>query len=127
MNELLPVILGSGAISGIAVAIITALFNRRRIKAETTSLITAAAGGIVQNLQDDNVRLRGEVAKAEFREVRRKKAEKERDKEFRLQLQAHREHDLRIVEALRGAGIAIDDPPLLDFRDYEWDEELPTE
>lgn len=123
MAENLPLIIGSSGVTAVMVALITALFNRRKLKADTTSVITTAAGGIVQVLQTDNGRLRAENAKAEILRQRKERAERERDGKFRRQLEAHHRYDLKIVQALRSAGIEVDDPPALDFPDYEYSDD----
>src|SRR6478736_6583237 len=122
MGELLPVIIGSSGVTAVMVAVITALFNRGKLKADATSLITQAAGGLVTSLQADNVRLRTENTRNAQRRDRKESAERRRDNEFRRQLERHHEYDVQLVRQLRAAGIEVPDPPELDFPDYNFDD-----
>ena len=119
--EVLPIILGTTGVTGLVAVIVTAMFNRRKLKAETTDILTNAAGGIIKNLQDDNQVLREQQAKSGILEWRRSAAERARDATFRVALEAHYNYDLDLARALRDAGIEIADPPRITFPDYEYD------
>jgi hypothetical protein len=126
VSELLPVIIGSSGISALLATIATAFINRRKIKAEATSILTEAAGGIVQILQADNARLRADATRNDILRIRKDRAERERDDQFRLLLSRHHEYDVMLVQKLREAGIQVEDPPRLDFPPYAYTDEDVT-
>ena len=55
-------LLGSGAIVTIIVSVINAMFNRRKLGADTTKVITDAAAGTLRDLREDYARVRTENA-----------------------------------------------------------------
>lgn len=127
MIEYLPAIIGSSGVTALLVAVVSAVMNRRKIKAEATSILTEAAGGIVKILQEDNARLRAAAARSDLRQMRRDRAERERDEKFRQQLHQHHDYDVMLVTKLREAGIQVDNPPRLDFPEYTLDDDDVTE
>lgn len=120
-NSAIPLIISSSGVTAVFVAVFNSLFNRRKLKADTTAVLTTAAGGIVSILQTDNGRLRAENASIKTRAERKERAERERDANFRRQLSAHHKYDSMVAQKLREAGIQVDDPPQLEFPDYEYD------
>lgn len=64
-GELVLAILGSAGFTAIIGAIINAVFNRRKLSAEATQIITQAAAGTVENVMRDNTELRAKVDKLE--------------------------------------------------------------
>ncbi len=118
MIEQLPIIVGSSGVTALLVAVFSALVNRRKIKAEATSILTEAAGGIVQILQADNARLRADAKRQEVLRERRERAERDRDEQFRVLLREHHDYDMSLVQSLREAGIRVGNPPRLDFPEY---------
>lgn len=64
-QELLLAILGSAGFTAIIGAVINAIFNRRKLSAEATQIITQAAAGTVENVMKDNESLRAKVDKLE--------------------------------------------------------------
>lgn len=121
MSEVVT-LLGSGAVGAVVAAIINGFFNKRKLSAEATNIISQAAGGVVQNLQDDNTRLRAANALVSDRERRTRRAIRKRDEEFREILDEHRLWDMTVAEKLRKAGIDVPDPPNLIFPDFEMEE-----
>ena len=124
MNFLLNM-LGAGGIAGIAVVLINAVVNRRKLGAETSTLsasatetITRAASGVLHESREDNKRLREENVQQESRidvleaEVRELKLERQ---ESRRVLQMHAAWDALAIERVREAIPPItlpDAPPL---------------
>lgn len=121
-SEILPLILGSSGITAVVLAIMNAVFNRFKMKADATAVLTGAAGGLVTALQTDNGRLRAENAIIRSHAERKARAERARDAAFRRQLEAHHEYDVDIAKTLRQAGFDVPDPPVLEFPDYHYDE-----
>ncbi len=64
-GELVLAILGSAGFTAIIGAIINAVFNRRKLSAEATQIITQAAAGTVENVMKDNATLREKVDRLE--------------------------------------------------------------
>lgn len=124
LDDALPLIIGSSGITAVLAAVITATFNRKKLKADATSVIATAAGGIVQILQEDNARLRDEGNRRETMRQRREAAERRRDATFRQQLEYHHQYDLSVASKLRSAGFEMEDPPPLTFPDYEYSDDF---
>lgn len=117
--NLLISILGTGSVVAVISAIVNGFLNKRKLSAEATSIITQAAGGIVQNLQDDNTRLRTVNTKIEARYNRSVRSIRQRDEIFRVRLTEHMKWDELVAEKLRGLGIEIIDPPKLVLPDLD--------
>lgn len=64
MGEWINLVAAMGA-GGVIAAIINAVFNRRKLSAEATEIITKAAAGTVANVVNDNTTLRARVDKLE--------------------------------------------------------------
>jgi TPP-dependent trihydroxycyclohexane-1,2-dione (THcHDO) dehydratase len=65
MDNVTAAVIGS-IFGGVAVALVNNVFQRRKIKAEATQIITDAANGVIKSLQEEVDRL-----KAEIRDLRR--------------------------------------------------------
>ena len=112
MNQDLVVqFMGSVVLATIVGALLNGLINRRKLSAEATEIITRAASGVVERLEDDIERgerreqaLMLRVADLEAGEI-----------ENRRVLQEHAAWDHMAVAALQAAGILDlpDPPPLL--------------
>lgn len=117
-TELLPTIAASTGLSAILLAIVNAIFNRRKTSAEATSVITQAAGGLVANLNADNLSLRGEnqLLKTQVQELLDKDERRDRREErVRDAMKEHNEYDKKMAEKLREAGIDVPMPPPLEW------------
>jgi len=116
-------LLGTGAIAAVLGAVVNGIINRRKLTAEATSIITQAAGGMVQNLQTDNGRLRAENITAVQRFTRYRTAVRKRDREFEYQLELHMEWHNLVAERLKAAGIDVPPPPRLELPEIDFDED----
>ena len=65
-QELVLAILGSAGFTAIIGAVVNAIFNRRKLSAEATQIITQAAAGTVENVMKDNAELRLKIDKLEI-------------------------------------------------------------
>lgn len=116
LSEILPLILGSAGVTAVAGSVVTALFNRRKLKADATSIISQAAGGLVEQIATDNQRLRGENAVLEARLDEMRLANERRnirDERIKEGMRQHNEYDIELAQKLRSVGIEIADPPPL--------------
>lgn len=102
---ILAAILGSG----IFAAVVNAVAGRRKLGADATKVITEAAGGVVERLEDENERLSLRVTHLE-QEVADLK---ERDRVQRDLLLVHAGWDHLAIDQLRLAGITIGTAPPL--------------
>ena len=113
----LAAVLGAGGLGAIVAAVITGLFSKRKLGAETTEIITKAAAGVVTNLQaevDRQVALRKEQAE-EFKAamesiVTEHAAEME---QVRRVLQLHVAWDAIAIAKMADVGIQLPPPPPL--------------
>lgn len=64
-QELILAILGSAGFTAVIGAVVNAVFNRRKLSAEATQIITQAAAGTVENVMKDNTELRKKVEQLE--------------------------------------------------------------
>ena len=122
MNVVLQ-FLGTGAVAAVIGAVLNAIINRRKLTAEATSIITQAAGGIVQNLQTDNGRLRAENITGTQRFNRYRSAVRKRDRAFEEQLELHWHWHELVAEKLKTVGIDVPPPPRLELPEIEFDED----
>lgn len=109
-------ILTSTVVVGVVTVCLNAFFNRRKLGAEATSIITQAASGVVKNLEDDNARLRAKSAENAIKLEQYENESRARDAEMRVftdAFEAHLRHDALVARALAGAGITVPDPPPL--------------
>lgn len=102
--------------TAVIVATITAFVNRRKLSAEATNIISQAAGGVVERLENENIRLSNEnealrtrVSKLEARERTRD----HRDHLFEEQVRLHQLYDEGLAIRLKEAGIEVPPPPPL--------------
>lgn len=102
---ILAAILGSG----IFAAIVNAVAGRRKLGADATKVITEAAGGVVERLENENERLSLRVSNLEG-EVNDLK---ERDRIQRDLLLVHAGWDHLAIDQLRLAGLTIGSAPPL--------------
>lgn len=125
-TQLLVGVLASSGLGAIASAILVGLFNKRKLGADATEVLTRAAAGIAERLEKELARkqeehnaevseLRDEV-RAGREELARVKREwrKERD-DWRRVNQLHVAFDLLAISKLSEAGIdlGMEPPPLL--------------
>jgi hypothetical protein len=102
---ILAAILGSG----IFAAVINAVAGRRKLGADATKVITEAAGGVVERLENENERLSLRVTHLE-QEVGDLK---ERDRVQRDLLLVHAGWDHLAIDQLRQQGVMIGSAPPL--------------
>lgn len=126
MNEIVWIqILASVLGSTVFVSLLTAYFNRKKLGAEATDIITKAATGVVEQYKSDNIDLRNrdearvkQIARMTSRIEHLELAERERNWELhtlREQLQIHAAWDYVMMERLRKCDpvVAFDNPPAL--------------
>lgn len=114
--ELLPILIGSSGVTAVLISVVTALFNKRKLRADATSIISQAAGGLVEQIAADNTRLRAENATLEGRADRLESAARRRDKrdaKIQASIAKHNDYDIELAQMLRDAGINVPDPPAL--------------
>lgn len=95
--------------SGIFAAVINAVAGRRKLGADATKVITEAAGGVVERLENENERLSNRVTLLE----RQVTDLTERDRIQRDLLLVHAGWDHLAIEQLRLASRSIGDAPPL--------------
>lgn len=106
--EVIIALLGGGSIAGILGAVINGIFSRRKLGADATEVITKAASGVVERIEQDNERLRKEVETHEERDAYWRGLIAEHTRV----LQLHAAWDHMAVQKLREAGITdLPDPP----------------
>ncbi len=112
----LILLISSSGITAVIVAIITAMVNRRKLSAEATNIISQAAGGIVQRLEDENKRLNLNLEHMRNRVSDLELIENKRGDQMELynhQIYAHLEYDRMLVEQLEKLGVTVAPPPPL--------------
>ena len=105
--------LGAGSIGAIFLAVINGFFGRRKLSAEATQIITDAAGGLVQRL-DDQVRdydTRFKAVSADLDRERRERQQHERSTDERLAI--HAAWDRGVVLEAQQQGFHLPPPPPL--------------
>lgn len=113
-GELLPLVVGSSGVTAVVVAVITAIVNRRKLSAEATNIISQAAGGVVERLENENIRLTTANDKLTVRVADLEKRERQRDHRdhlFEEQVRMHQVYDEGLAIRLRNAGITDVPPP----------------
>lgn len=90
--------------SGLLTAIITGIFNKKRLGADAAKIITDAAASVTSTMSS---RLRELEAKEQMRE-------REED-EFRIKLERHEAWDRKLVQKIRqmDSSVELEDPPTL--------------
>lgn len=118
-------LLGSGAIVTVILSIINAMFNKKKLGADTTKVITDAAAGTLKDLREDYSRVRGENKELRDDELRR-----EKDYDALVYKQERFQEECRRVLILHAAWdhIALtrdptlpEAPPLQPPMPYDWD------
>lgn len=123
ISETLVTILVSAGGGTILAALVNALFNRRKLSAEATQIITQAAAGTVENVMKDNTALRARLAEVEAKILVLENAQAAADQRERAHLLSeerwiwhmgrwHRHSDRQAAQ-LRAANIDAEDPPPL--------------
>lgn len=109
--------LGYVGLGGVFVAIINGLFSKRKLSADATKIITDAASGIVERLQQENARvaasnllLSGKVEALQIEQA----AEKEWRRHVDQLLAMHQLWDMQAVEIAQSHGIDLPPPPPLN-------------
>lgn len=113
----------SAGITAVIVAVLNAIFNRRKLSAEATEIITKAAAGTVEQVVKDNESLRTRLAKveAELEAMRatqslvdqRERAHQEIEERYRWHLERWHRYAGRLIEEIRTLGGVVEDPPPL--------------
>lgn len=88
-------------------AVVNGLFQRRRLGADATRIITEAAGGVVADVRKDNAELRERLRNAEARIDEQERMEDE----LRDSLRDHVEWDRTVANVLAEHGITDIPPP----------------
>jgi hypothetical protein len=118
--DVITLLVSTGAAT-IIVALITAVFNRRKLSAEATQIITQAAAGTVENIMKDNAALRTELCdvKSELAKLtvavanaeKRERAHAAIEERYRWHLDRWHRYTKRVTDELRALGGTIEDPP----------------
>ncbi len=118
--DILTLLVSTG-VATIIVAIIQAVFNRRKLSAEATQIITQAAAGTVENIMKDNATLRTQMGVLEGKlntltiavaaADRRERAHAAIEERYRWHLDRWHRYCARITDELRALGGKIEDPP----------------
>lgn len=114
-------LLGAGGFAAVLVAVINAIFNRKKMSADVVKTINEAAGGVVERVEADNQRLRNENQELED-EVRqatktarladdRAYAAERRSARLAEVLREYVDYTRRQSEVIRELGGRIEDPP----------------
>ena len=107
---------GAFGVGTVLASIVAALFNRRKLSAEATKIITDAASGTLKDVRDENTRL---VARTAALETRIERVERENQEQADHQRQTdalivvHGEWDRQAFYAARDKGINLPEPPPL--------------
>lgn len=121
-TNIVVALLSAGGATIIA-AFVNAFFNRRKLSAEATEIITKAAAGTVENVVADNARLRLEVNElrvqlAQLAETvaiseKRERAHEMSQERWIWHMGRWHRHGSRLAEELRAAGITPEEAPPL--------------
>lgn len=119
-STLLTILLSGGAATIIA-AFINAFFNRRKLGAEATQIITQAAAGTVENVMKDNTALRARLASLETQMLnlqatidlseQQKRVHMITEERYRWHMQQWHAYASRQTDEIRRLGGKIEDPP----------------
>lgn len=102
-------LLGALGFGGILATIINAMFNKRKLSAEATEVITKAASGVVERLEKENQRI---IAREEVN-AQRAAADHQEIHQLRTLISMHAYWDQQAYEALQAQGINLPKPPPL--------------
>lgn len=107
--NLLMQLLSSAVLGAVAASIVNGLFNKRKLSAEATKIITDAASGVITTLRDENAREHSDrlAVHAEMTALRN---------DVRMQealIAVHAFWDSQAWQILREAGIDLPAPPPL--------------
>lgn len=119
-SSLILALIGSGVVGSVGVAVIQAFTNKRKLSAEATSIISEAAGGIVQRLENENLRINGENASLRERVHTLEQKDEARDRQdyaFKELLRRHLMWDGLVAKVLRDSGIEVPDAPPLEIQE----------
>jgi hypothetical protein len=118
--EIVIALLAAGGATIIA-AFVNAFFNRRKLGAEATQIITQAAAGTVENIMKDNTILRDKIISLETRMIKlqaivelseqRERIHAITEERYRWHMQQWHAYCSRQTEELRRLGGEIEDPP----------------
>ena len=102
-------VLGSSVLASILGAIVAGFFNRRKLGADATQVLTDAASGVVQRLEEENKRII-----ASNRDLAKRVSDLEQEmRKMTAAITVHQDWDRRAARKLRANGIQIEDPPPL--------------
>jgi hypothetical protein len=130
VNEWVGYLVSAG-FATIVVALLNAIFNRRKLSAEATEIITKAAAGTVENVVKDNEALRIRMQALEVKidtletglelAERRERMHQLHEERWRYHMERWHRYVARLIGDLRAAGRRdIEDPPPM------WPELPPT-
>ena len=120
--QLVLAVLGTAGVASVLGALVTGAFNRKKLGADATEIITKAATGVVERIEAENTRLNSELGnernarhrlerELEAERAAREKLSREMDRFRRLAiqhthiLQMHAAWDALAVSALEKAGV----------------------
>lgn len=106
----------SSGFTAVVVSVITAIMNKKKIKAEEVNIISQAAGNIVDRLENENVRLRLDITSSDDRISDLELIESKRKiamGTYEEQLILHRRYDDDLMKKLLDLGVTVEPPPLL--------------
>ena len=109
-SQVVLTMLGSGSVVAVLSALVTGIFNRRKLGADATEIITKAASSVVERLEGENERFQKRIEVLE-RQAQEKNA---RDVEWFRVLQLHAAWDHMAVARLRDVNVIdLPNPPPL--------------
>lgn len=109
--------LGYIGLGGVFVAVINGLFSKRKLSADATKIITDAASGIVERLQQENARvmasnvlLTGKVEALQIEQASTRDWHRQVDQLLAM----HQLWDVQVTEIAQSHGIELPPPPPLN-------------
>ncbi len=119
-TELMIALLSAGGATILA-AVVNAFFNRRKLSAEATQIITQAAAGTVETIMKDNQNLRTELETVKATMVKlegivelseqRERIHMITEERYRWHMQQWHRYAARLADEVRRLGGRVDEPP----------------
>lgn len=110
-GELLVAILGSTGLGAIIAAVINGYFSHRKLGAEATKIISDAAVGVVERIEDELERQTDATETAKRRLIQERERWHEERLAWRRLMREWGSWEATVIEAVRAAGIEGIPPP----------------
>ena len=104
-SEILLALIGTGGIGAVAGSVVAGLFGKRKLGAEATEIITKAASGVVERIEQDNAALRSQVALLEKVRVQDRDERRSEMRAWRETLQLHAAWDALAIAKITDSGL----------------------